>query len=133
MPDDPIAAQIADRHVTTDAALIVVPIVNVKTAPIVIAIVITAVGSDTDVKLSECDRGFGRNVASVFGECRENPRRARNGGDKRQFSHSNTPPCLVTLRSEVNKKDRLLVQRHALQVCSLCQMPLCPIGVELSP
>jgi hypothetical protein len=88
MPDAPIAAQIADRHVTTDAALIVVPIVHVKTAPIVIAIVITAVGSDTDVKLSECDRRFGRDVASVFGECRENPQRARNGDDKRQFSHS---------------------------------------------
>lgn len=67
MPDhDLVAAQFADRHVATDSASIVVPTVNVKIAPIVIA---------------------------AIGECRESPQRARNGGGKRQFSHSNTPPC----------------------------------------
>jgi hypothetical protein len=64
MPDhDLIAAQFADCQVTTDSASIVVPIVNVKIAPIVVA---------------------------AIGECRKSPQRARNGGDMRQFSHSNT-------------------------------------------
>jgi len=50
MPGNPVAAQIADRHVATDAALIVMPIVNVKTMPSVV-IVITATRSDTHPKL----------------------------------------------------------------------------------
>jgi hypothetical protein len=67
MPDhDLVAAQFADRHVTTDPASIVVPVVDVKIAPIVVA---------------------------TIGECRESPQWARNGGDERQFSHANTPPC----------------------------------------
>jgi hypothetical protein len=61
MPDhDLVAAQFADRHVATDSTSIVVPIVNVKIGPIIIA---------------------------TIGECRESPQRAHNGGDNRQFSH----------------------------------------------
>lgn len=67
MPDhDLVAAQFADRHVTTDSASIIVPIVNVKIAPIVVA---------------------------AMGESRERAQRTRNGGDEWQCSHSNTPPC----------------------------------------
>jgi hypothetical protein len=78
MPDhDLVAAQFADRQVATDSASIVVRIVNVKIAPSVVA---------------------------AIGECREGPQRARNGGDKWQFSHSNTPPCRRHYGSEVNKK-----------------------------
>ena|SRR5215467_10253534 len=81
MPGHPVAAQIADRQVTTDAALVEVPIVNLKTAPIIVAIVIAATKSNTDLKLSERERRFGRDGA-IVSECRESPKGARDGDER---------------------------------------------------
>jgi hypothetical protein len=101
MPDyDLVATPLADRHVPARPA----SIVAVTIAPIVIATVITtvavgsvsvtAVRSDAEVQLSKPNFGFGRDsVSSISGVCRESPRYARDGGDKRQFSHSDVLLC----------------------------------------
>jgi hypothetical protein len=94
MPDhDLVAAPFADRHVaTTSFSIPISPIVVATISPIVIVativatITLTAVWSNAEVKLSKRDFGFGRDIS---GGCRENPHCARDGGDKRQFSHSN--------------------------------------------
>jgi hypothetical protein len=100
MPDnDLVAAPFADRHVATAFASITVTI-----APIVIAIVVTtlavrsvsvtAVRSHAEVQLSKGDFGFGRDsTPSISGVCRESPHCARDGGDKRKFSHSDFLLC----------------------------------------
>jgi len=94
MPDhDVVAAPFADGHIAT--------VVSASISPIVVPIKIAtfaltpAVGPYTDVELSERDRRFGRDsITSVFGGCRKNPHCARDGSDKRQFSHSNLLLCL---------------------------------------
>jgi hypothetical protein len=76
------AAPFADGHIATAVSTSISPIV----VPIKIATfaLTPAVGPDTDVQLSERDRGFGRDgVASVFGGCRKNPYCARDCSDKR--------------------------------------------------
>src|SRR5215813_11267374 len=110
MLDYDLAAPLfADRHVTTGSVSIVAPIVAMTIAPIVRPIIIAtftitpAVGSDAEVQLSNRDLGLGRDIHSIPGGCRQNPRRARDGGDKRKFSHSHFLLCR-TLRSDVNKK-----------------------------
>jgi len=110
MLDHDLAAPLfADRHVTTGSVSIVAPIVAMTIAPIVRPIIIAtftitpAVGSDAEVQLSNRDLGLGRDIHSIPGGCRQNPRRARDGGDKRKFSHSHFLLCR-TLRSDVNKK-----------------------------
>jgi len=93
MPNhDLFAAPFTDGHVTTHAASIIAPIVNVPEGPIVVvAIVITvsvtAVSSYAEVQLGKRDFGFGRD--SISGRCRDNPHCAHDGGDEWQFSHSN--------------------------------------------
>jgi hypothetical protein len=100
MPDnDLVAAPFADRHVATAFASITVTI-----APIVIAIVITtlAVGSvsvtairpNAEVQLSKRNSGFGGDsIPSISSVCRKSPHYARDGGDKRKFSHSEFLLC----------------------------------------
>jgi hypothetical protein len=103
MPDyDLVAAPFADRHVTAGSASI--GALTVTIAPIVIAIVITtvavgsvsvaAVRSDAEVQLSKRNFGFGRDrIPSISGVCRNSPHCARDGGDKRKFSHSDFLLC----------------------------------------
>jgi hypothetical protein len=97
---DLIAPPFTDRHVTAGPA----SIVAVTIAPIVIAIVITtlavdsvsvtAVRSNAKVQLSKRDFGFGRDsIHPISGVCRERPHCARDGGDKRNFSHSDFLLC----------------------------------------
>src|SRR5215469_12714234 len=100
-PDhDLVAASLADGHVATAASIS--PVLAVAISPVVVIPIIIAtftvgplaVGSDTEVQLSERDRRFrGDSITSVFGGCRNTPHYARDGGDKRQFSHSNLLLC----------------------------------------
>jgi hypothetical protein len=102
MPDyDLFPAVFADCNIATSSASIVAPIVTQTVAPIVIVAtfalavsVVAAAGSDTEVQLSECDGRFGSNTrTSILGGCWKNPHCARDGSDKRQFSHSNFLLC----------------------------------------
>src|SRR5215467_13605326 len=100
MLDHDLAAPLfADRHVTTGSVSIVAPIVAMTIAPIVRPVIIStftvtpAVGSDAQVQLSNRDRGLGRDIHFIPGGCRQNPRRARDGGNKRKFSHSHFLLC----------------------------------------
>jgi hypothetical protein len=95
-----VAAPFADGHIATVVSASISPIIVVTISPIVVPIVIAtftltpAIGTGTEVKLSERDRRFGRDgITSVFRECWESPHCARDGGDKRQFSHSNLLLC----------------------------------------
>src|SRR5467141_2454963 len=99
--DDLIAAPFADGHIATMVSASISPIIVVTISPIVIVPIIIAtftltpaVGSDTEVQLSERDRRLGRDrITSTFGKCWESPHCASDGGDKRQFSHSNLLLC----------------------------------------
>src|SRR5215475_1628932 len=115
---DLVAAPFADRHLTTVVSSIS-PVIVVTISPIVVVAIIIAtftvgalaVGSDTDIQLSERDRRFGRDsITSVFGRCRKSPHYARDGGDKRQFCHSNLL-LTDTTRDEVNKEAACLFVR----------------------
>jgi hypothetical protein len=95
MPDyDLIAAPFPDRHVTAAFASIVAPttivIAIVITTLAVDSVSVTTVRSDAEVQLSKGNFGFG-NIPS--GVRRQSPHYARDGGDKRQFSHSNLLLC----------------------------------------
>src|SRR6266566_9042896 len=89
-PDyDLIAAPFADGHIATMVSASISPIIVVSMSPIVIVPIIVAtftltpaVGSDTEVQLSERDRRLGRDrINSTFGECWESPHCASDGGN----------------------------------------------------
>jgi hypothetical protein len=98
MPDHDLAAALfVDLHITTGSASIVAPIVTVIAPIVIVAIVavdsvsVTAVRFNAEDQLSKRDFRFGRD--SISGGCWESPHCTRDGGDKRQFSHSNLLLC----------------------------------------
>src|SRR5262249_51790001 len=115
-PDhDLVAAPFADSHIATAVSASISPIIVVTISPIiVVAIIVTtftvdslaAVGADAEFELSERDDRRGRDcITSLSGGCGKNPECARDGGDKRQFSHSN---LLLFPVSKVNEKTTCL-------------------------
>src|SRR6266849_2253362 len=98
MPDHDLAAALfVDLHITTGSASIVAPIVTVIAPIVIVAIVaadsvsVTADRFNAQDQLSKRDVRSGQ--GSVSGGCWESPNCTREGGDTRQFSHSNLLLC----------------------------------------
>jgi hypothetical protein len=97
--DDLVAAPFADGHIAAVVSAPISPLIAVAISPIVNTIIIAtftlaaAVRSDADIQLSKRDFGLRTNNPSISSGCRESPHCGCNGGDKRQFSHSNLLLC----------------------------------------
>jgi hypothetical protein len=114
---DVVAAPFADGHLATAVSASISPVIVVTISPIVIIPIIIAgfaltpaVRSDTEIQLSERDRRLGRDrISSIFGECWEGPHCARDGDDKRHFSHANLLLCRHLQRCSTKKAAHLFV------------------------
>jgi hypothetical protein len=116
---DVVAAPFADGHLATTISASISPVIVVTISPIVIVPIIIAafaltpaVGSDTEIQLSERDRRFGRDrITSIFGERGDSPHCGRDSGDMRQFSHSNLLLCQHLQTCSTKKAAYLFVPR----------------------
>jgi hypothetical protein len=94
----------------TIGAIVMVTATKLWSGIAVNSVSVTAVASDAEVQLSKRDFGLERdNIPSISGVYRQNPHCARDGGDKRTFSHSGFLLCRDTPERR-QQKDRVFVR-----------------------